>query len=142
MIFYQLILGSPTKQTLYNASRAGLLTAFPGLTSQLISRYYEQTAATAKGHLDLTRKNQRSTQPVSPSQSISLPTKIDDPTIYINTFTMFSDMSGNFNHPTETGDTAILLMYHDDFRYIHLALVKGKSAAAYKEAYINGLKII
>ena len=142
MIFYQLILGSPTKQTLYNASRAGLLTAFPGLTSQLISRYYEQTAATAKGHLDLTRKNQRSTQPVSPSPSISLPTKIDDPTIYINTFTMFSDMSGNFNHPTETGDTAILLMYHDDFRYIHLALVKGKSAAAYKEAYLNGLKVI
>ena len=55
---------------------------------------------------------------------------------------MFSDMSGNFNHPTETGDTAILLMYHDDFRYIHLALVKGKSAAAYKEAYLNGLKVI
>ena len=58
MMFYQLILGSPTKHAMYEAARAGLLTSFkfPGLTPQLINRYYQLTAATAKGNLDFTRK--------------------------------------------------------------------------------------
>ena len=140
ILFYQLILGSPTKKTLYDAARAGFLTSFPGLTPQHITRYYQLTDATAKGHLDLTRQNLRSTRPQVLKPSPTIPTSTER-TIYICTYTMFTDMSGNFNHHTVTGDTAILLMYHDDLRYIHIGLCKGKSVAAYKEAYLNGLSV-
>ncbi len=46
--FYQMILGSPTQQTLYNAVKAGHLDSFPGLTKKLVSKHYQLTAATAK----------------------------------------------------------------------------------------------
>ena len=55
---------SPKKSTLLEAIKNNNLSTFPGLTYKNAQRYINETIATAKGHLDRTRKNERSTKKV------------------------------------------------------------------------------
>ena len=52
---------SPSKSTLLNAIRNGLLSGWPGLTLDNVNKYLAKTTATAKGHLDQHRMNLQST---------------------------------------------------------------------------------
>jgi hypothetical protein len=48
---------SPVKCTWIAAIVKGYYTSWPGLTTSAVQKYYPQTIATAKGHLDQTRQN-------------------------------------------------------------------------------------
>jgi hypothetical protein len=54
--------GSPAVSTFYNAVSKGYLGNYPRLTAQMISANRPNTVATAKGHLDQTRKGMWSTK--------------------------------------------------------------------------------
>ncbi len=60
--FYHWILGAPAISTLLAAIDNSYLYSFLGLTATLVIKYYPNPMATSKGHLDQTRKNQRSTK--------------------------------------------------------------------------------
>jgi hypothetical protein len=53
---------SPVKSTWLAAIKKGYYTSWPGLTTAAVHKHYPQTTATAKGHMDQTRQNIRSTQ--------------------------------------------------------------------------------
>jgi hypothetical protein len=53
---------SPVKSTWIAAIVKGYYTSWPGLTPSTVHKYYPQMMATAKGHLDQTRQNIRSTK--------------------------------------------------------------------------------
>jgi hypothetical protein len=61
--FAHATLWSPALSTLQQALDSGILTTFPGLTSETLRKCPPNSAATYKGHLDQSRKNQRSTKP-------------------------------------------------------------------------------
>jgi len=55
-------LGSPPNATLSRALKAGYLRSYPHLTYDMWQKNQPQAVATAKGHLDKNRRNQRSTK--------------------------------------------------------------------------------
>ena len=59
--FWRRALGSPTQKTLEKAVRKGWLKSIPQLTLKMVTSNPATTMASAKGHLDRTRKNQRPT---------------------------------------------------------------------------------
>jgi hypothetical protein len=56
-------LGSPPNATFSRALKAGYLRSYPHLTYDMWQKNQPQAVATAKGHLDRNRRNQRSTKP-------------------------------------------------------------------------------
>ena len=61
-IYHHTTLGSPAVSTLLRAIRRGHLSTFPGLTTNLISKYLSKSIATTLGHQDQEAKNIRSTR--------------------------------------------------------------------------------
>ena len=57
------VCGFPVKSTWLAAVKAGNYTGWPMLTELNVWKYYPETTATAKGHMNQTRKNVRSTKP-------------------------------------------------------------------------------
>jgi len=53
---------SPVTSTWIDAINNGHFTTWPGLTAEAVKRYLPKSLATAQGHLDQARKNQRSTK--------------------------------------------------------------------------------
>jgi hypothetical protein len=83
--FAHATLFSPALTTLENALNKGYLTNFPGLSAKLLRKHPPTSIAMVKGHLDQSRKNQRSTKkPPIPTpiliepDSIELSNNIDD----------------------------------------------------------------
>ena len=159
-LFWQRVLGNPTKDTMIRAARNGNLNCLQGCTVELINKHYVKTAATAMGHLDRTRANLRSTQPkppvltplptvltpLPPPPGLALP-KInptagaasDQPNIirhiYRPTQTNYSDGTGNVLH----FNFFFLIMYNYDQNFIHAEIVRDHTAATYIAAYNSGL---
>ena len=69
--FSHAALFSPALSTLHMALERGFLSDIPGLTTKSLAKYPPASFAMVKGHLDQTRKNQRSTKPKSDSSAIS-----------------------------------------------------------------------
>ena len=57
MAFLQAALFSPVKSTLLKAAENGHFTSWPGMTPANIKIYFKATIASAKGHLDQSRKS-------------------------------------------------------------------------------------
>jgi hypothetical protein len=57
-----IICGYPVKLTWLKAIKVGNYMGWPMLTESNIQKYYPETIKTAKGHLNQTRKNVRSTK--------------------------------------------------------------------------------
>ena len=53
---------SPANSTMLRAMQKGFLPPFPGLNENTFCKYAPRLAATVKGHLDMSRKNQKSTK--------------------------------------------------------------------------------
>jgi len=68
--FAHAALFSPVLSTLCLALDNNYIHGFPGLTSALVRKYPPQSAAMIKGHLDQSRKNQRSTKPASAATTV------------------------------------------------------------------------
>jgi hypothetical protein len=56
------VCGYPVKSTWLKAIKAGNYMGWPMLTEQKVKKYYPKTIKTAKGHLNQTRKNVRTTK--------------------------------------------------------------------------------
>ena len=63
LAFLHAALGYPVPATFENAIEQGRYTSIPELTSARVRKLLKPSAATIKGHLDMTRKNLRSNKP-------------------------------------------------------------------------------
>jgi hypothetical protein len=121
--FAHATLFSPALSALASALAIGCLTDFPGLATKLLLKHPPHSAAMIKGHLDQTRKNQRSTKPtpstsdsdgpfpaspVDQARSHHCCTAIFEPTGQIHT-----DQTGRFVTPSSNGNKNCLLVLHD-----------------------------
>jgi hypothetical protein len=141
-LYYQRVLGSPSKSTMVRAALAGNFASFPGLSAKLIQKHYVKTAATAMGHLARTRANLRSTRsPLpAPDSTPSDPPGLKKPNIaraiFHPTDTNYSDGTGNV---LDLG-FFFLLLYNYDQNSIHAEIVKDHTSASYIAAYNRGLE--
>ena len=139
-------LGSPSNTTLLNAIRRGYI-KIRGLTTKILLRNPPQSLFTSLGHLDLVRKNLRSTKipPFQPSLALASlrsstpslwdsldPTSLDCPP-FIRTVSRdeaaASDLTGQLPVASRRGNKYILITV---FRgYIHYTPQKSRSASDY-----------
>ena len=140
---------SPALSTLSTALTKGYLTNFPGLSLQLLRKHPPHSVAMVKGHLDQTRKNQRSTQaPAEPSPTDtddsfpSNPPELNDRShfcyaaIMEPTGQIYTDQTGQFITPSSNGNNYLIVLYDYDSNTIFaqpLITCTGKAIlAAYK----------
>ena len=130
-LFWQRSFYSPCKQTMLSAASAGLFQAagLSILTPSFIRKHYVHTVATAKGHLNRSRKNEQSTQPVPisppPGITIPAPTASSSPirlALYQPTGQHYTDATTTF--PSSPSRYHLLIMYHYDANYIHIEIIE------------------
>jgi hypothetical protein len=113
---------SPALSTLNNAIGNNWLFNFPGLSSKSLRKHPPQSAATAKGHLDQQRMNQRSTKttstvsaPHDDETSDITPTGINERSHYCFAATyeatgqIFTDQTERFVTPSSRGNNYIII---------------------------------
>ena len=138
-------LGSPSDSTMLRALKAGYLSEYGRITANMFSSNMPNSIATAKGHLDQTRQGSQSTtkQRKSPTKPISV--DINDESDFgpeqfekVATFQVIkanenaSDLTGKFPYISRRGFMYQLISIYRS--YIHVELMKDKSAAEYLRA--------
>jgi hypothetical protein len=125
--FAHATLFSPTLSTLHSALAQGFLTNFPGLNTRTLRKYPPQSIAMIKGHLDQSRKNQRSTKSTTSTTTANehetcFPTS-NNPntrthscyaTIMEPTGQIYSDQTGRFVVPSSNGNNYLMILYDYD----------------------------
>ena len=120
---------SPALSTLHTALQRGYLPHFLGLTPKTLSKYPPQSVAMIKGHLDQSRKNQRSTKPKPATSTTDELSPFDFPAsdatnerthhcfaavVEPNTGQIHTDQTGKFIVASSTGNNYILVLYDYD----------------------------
>ncbi len=151
--FYHAAMGSPALPTFLEAVAQKFL-VLPGLTAALIRKNPPSLFATAKGHLNRTRRNLRSTK----LQGSSVPSPALEPlgvtgetftamnTLFLTTVetrvathTGHSDTAGRFPYTSVQGSQYILLFVNEDANYIHLEPMPSRSNKSFIDAYRRGM---
>jgi hypothetical protein len=140
---------SPALSTLRVALARGYVAHFPGLTTTTLTKHPPHSFAMVKGHLDQTRKNQRSTKSppvvpeplpptdIAPEASFEFPSSdhlnqrthhcfaaiIEPATGQIHT-----DQTGRFIVASSTGNNYILVLYDYDSNSILVAPMRSRTA--------------
>ena len=118
------VCGYPVKSTWLKAIKA---------TEQNVQKYYPETIETAKGHLNQTRKNVRSTKakptPLETCDTSQLHgKKVRD--VYTKTYsvheTMFSDQTGQFSMRSQRGNKYVMVMVEIDINAILVEPMKSR----------------
>ena len=146
--FSHAALFSPALSTLEHAVKSGFLTNFPGLTLDQLRKHPPRSIATAKGHLDQTRKNQRSTKVIVPAVAnddqedfspIPFPAGIKThhcfAAVFEPTGQIYTDQTGRFISPSSTGNNYLMILYDFDSNAILVAPMKNRQAASIVAAY-------
>jgi hypothetical protein len=154
--FAHATLGSPALSTLCTALDNNYITGFPGLTSKLVRKYPPRSIAMAKGHLDQTRKNTRTTKtPTTTSEPTADESNADDTSPTPDPFgtrthhlyaactpitgQVYTDQTGRFITPSSTGNNYLLILYDYDSNSIHVEPLRnctgGEILAAYKRVH-------
>jgi hypothetical protein len=115
------VCGYPVKSTWLKAIKAGNYVGWPMLNERNIQKYYPETIETAKGHLNQTRKNVRSTKtktaPLETCDTFKLHGK-KVCNVYTETYsvreTTFSDQTGQFPTRSQRGNKYIMVMVEID----------------------------
>ena len=145
-------LWSPALTTLATSLTKGYVANFPGLSSRTLRHNPPHSKATIKGHLDQSRKNQRSTkahlitpdaEPDSELDAEAFPasspsgdrshfcyTAVMEPTGQI-----YTDQTGKFVTPSSTGNNYLLVLYDYDSNAILAEPMKSRHATAILNAY-------
>jgi hypothetical protein len=135
-------LGSPTISCLTTAVEKGFLPNMPRLNKAALQKYPPHTVATAKGHLDQSRKNKHSTKTNKLSPLLQITAELDDDpltdafltaepsglatqAIYVDlwdaaTGKIFSDLTGRLPVPSSRGNIYIFLLYDYDSNSINV----------------------
>jgi hypothetical protein len=145
--FAHAALFSPTLSTLLEALKRRFLTNFPGLTERSLRKHPPQSFPMIKGHLDQTRKNQRSTKipPDQPATDINTDAFPTDTTttrshhcyalIFEPTGQIYTDQTGKFVTPSSNGNNYLMVVYDYDSNCIFAEPFKNKSAQSILTAY-------
>jgi hypothetical protein len=136
------ICGYPVKSTWLKAIKAGNYVGWPMLTERNVQKYYPKTTETAKGHLNQTRKNVRSTKvkatPLETCNTSHLHGK-KVRNVYIQTYMvhefMFSDQTGHFPIQSLCGNKYIMVMVDIDSNTILVEPMKNREDAKMIQAY-------
>ena len=115
---------------------------WPMITERNVQRYYPEATETAKGHLNQTRKNVRSTKeksaPLETCDTSQLRGK-KARDIYTETYnvreTMFSDQTGQFPTRSQRGNKYIMVMVEIDSNAILVEPMKSRKDAEMIRAY-------
>lgn len=146
--FSHATLFSPAISTLQQALDNGYITGFPGLTSANLKKFPPQSIAMHKGHMDQSRKNQRSTKP---AQNIDLdsilfpqplPTGARTNFCYAATYPLHeltgqasSDLTGKFPVTSNSGNAYLFILYDYDSNCIFPIPIKNRTAESILEAF-------
>jgi hypothetical protein len=136
-------LGSPALSTLHQALKSGYLKTIP-MTSEQVNLYPPQSVAMWKGHMDQTRKNQRSTRPIHDHRTLN-----SNRTMFISLLTIskaavrqahrkgtvYSDLTGRFITESSQGNNYILVVYDADSNHIFAEPLASRHASAILAAY-------
>jgi hypothetical protein len=146
---------------LKTAVEKGFLPNIPGLTKAALQKYLPHTVATAKGHLDQSRKNKHSakTTKLSPFLQIAAapgdgaltdafptaePPGLATQAIYVDLWDaargkIFSDLMGRLPVPSSRGNKYIFLLYDYDSNSINVQAIPSHNAhhnlAAYQDIF-------
>jgi hypothetical protein len=123
---------SPVKSTWIAAIKRGYFTTWPELTTAAVDKHYPQTTATAKGHLDQSRQNTRSTKiktndnepPTDPTQEPHNAITNQVFATVEETGRIYTDQTGQFPVRSSNGYRYILVMYHYDTNAILVVPLK------------------
>ena len=150
--FSHAALNSPSLSTLTTAIQKGFVKGFPGLTATSLHKYPPTSVAMHKGHMDQTRKNQRSTKPKETESWITIqPTSDNFPpnlangkrthSLYAATIDpakegmVFTDQTGRLPKQSKSGNNYLLILYDYDSNYIHAEPIPNRSANCILTAY-------
>ena len=151
--YYHACLYSPPKSTWLKALENENFPTWPGLTIERVRRFYPDSVATAKGHLDQEQQHLRSTKPTviplheSEQAAIiadSFPAQDGiDPTHQHMCMIMdfqpsskaYFDLTGKFPYKSSRGNQYIMVFYNYDANYINAIAVKTRQAAELKNAF-------
>jgi hypothetical protein len=144
-------LWSPALSTLATALDNNYVTNFPGLTSRTFRNHPPHSAATIKGHLDQSRKNQRSTKTTfnliepdtAPEDLETFPSAPVDGarshSCFVSTVEITgqicTDQTGKFITPSSTGNNCLLVLCNHDSNAILAAPMKSRHATAILNAH-------
>jgi hypothetical protein len=147
LAFLHAALFSPVTSTLH-AIQAGHLTTWPGLTISNVKRFLPKSVATYKGHLDQSRKNQRSTKPMEEPEDLTVPPSpaITDGKqthfvyaavldILIETGRIYTDQTGNFPNVSQRGNKYLMVLYDYDSNSILVGPLRNRTDAQMIAAY-------
>jgi hypothetical protein len=139
---------SPTKTTWIKAIKNNFFQSWPGLTEKLVHRYYPQSSATTKGHMDQTRTNIRSTRRLVTPHDVSetdnnhtVPQEADNAATYQvftsieNTGRLYTDQTGRFPVRSSRGNNYILVAYDYDSNAILTEPLKNRQGTEILRAY-------
>jgi len=133
------VCGYPVKSTWLKAVKAGNYVGWPMLTERNVKKYYPETSETAKGHLNQTRKNVRSTRSKMETCDTSQlqGKKVRDvyTTAYNVRETMFSDQTGQYPTRSQRGNKYIMVMVEIDSNAILVEPMKSRKDAEMIRAY-------
>ena len=164
--FVHAAFGSPALSTFHRAVRQGYLKSFPRITARMIRRNPPNPIATAMGHLDRVRQGMASTKPSAPTRAIPhVPLDADQqesldlsdspdvsPVVegydeFDHTYTKLirvdeanhSDLTGKFPLSSRRGFMYFLVSLWRG--YIHVELLKARTASEYLRAYSSTLEV-
>jgi hypothetical protein len=136
------ICGYPVKSTWLKAIKAGNYMGWPMLTEHNVQKYYPETIKTAKGHLNQTRKNVRTTKvkatPLETCDTSHLHgKKVRDvyPQTHMVREAMFSAQTGQFPIRSLRGNKYIMLMVEINSNAILVEPMKNRKDAKMIWAY-------
>ena len=140
--FWHKTLGSQSQSTLIRALTRGWLRTVPRLTPKMVRANPVSAIETALGHLDLTRRNQRSTRPAKssctpPPATYAEDEETDDPCSDIITkvteCTNNSDLTGQLPITSRSGNRYILVSVYKN--YVYQVPMASKQGTDYVKAY-------
>ena len=122
----------------------------PGLTAQTLRRFLPQSASINKGHLDQTRKNQKSTKNKKPVATDEHPNS-DKPNtqtytcfvaVYKPTGKIYTDQTGQFPIVLAQGNKYVMILYYINSNAILAKPFATKSATSIKTTFQKLLEAI
>ena len=146
---------SPALSTLEQALQKGYIRNIPGLTAQTLRRHPPRSVATAKGHLDQTRKNLRSTKATTRSTSTNSPKDTPDidndvfpehsekshdcyvavHNLETTTGKIYTDQTGKFPCTSASGNNYIMILYDYDSNAILMEPIRNRKGPTLIEAH-------
>jgi hypothetical protein len=137
---------SPTKSTWIKAIKNNYFTTWPLVNDTIIQKYFRNSTATAKGHLDQQRKNIQSTKQLAAEDDNDF-TIIETTNhrtnfvyatigvIQVPTGQVYMDQTGHFPVDSNEGHKYVMILYDYDSNAILTASLKDRKGPTIKQAY-------